>query len=224
MKPRLVVFDVDGTLVDSQASIVAAMTGAFGAEGLAVPGRAAILSIVGLSLDHAMLRLVPELAAETRARLVEGYKAAYHAHRLAQGAAHSPLFPGIGAVLEHLAARPEVLIGVATGKSRRGLDALIEAHGLERFFVTRQVADDHPSKPHPAMLLAALDEAGVAADAAIMVGDTSYDMDMARAAGVTGLGVSWGYHAPEALSNAESVIHRIGDLPVALDRIWEKTE
>jgi len=220
---RLVIFDVDGTLVDSQASIVAAMTGAFGAEGLPVPERAAILSIVGLSLDHAMLRLAPELAAEIRARLVEGYKAAYHAHRLEQGAAHSPLFPGVGAVLARLAVRPELLMGVATGKSRRGLDALIEAHGLERYFVTRQVADDHPSKPHPSMIHAALDETGVDAGGAVMVGDTSYDMDMARAAGVAGLGVSWGYHAPEALKNAASVIHRVDDLSPALDRIWEKT-
>lgn len=223
MTLRLVIFDVDGTLVDSQASIVAAMAAAFGAEGLAVPARAAILAIVGLSLEHAMLRLAPELAAETRARLVEGYKAAYHAHRLEQGAAHSPLYPGVAEVLAGLAARPELLMGVATGKSRRGLDALIEAHGLERCFVTRQVADDHPSKPHPSMIHAALDEAGVDAGEAVMVGDTSYDMDMARAAGIAGLGVSWGYHAPEALKNAVSVIHRVEDLPPALDRIWEMT-
>ncbi|TDK43896.1 HAD-IA family hydrolase [Antarcticimicrobium luteum] len=223
MSQRLVIFDVDGTLVDSQVSIIAAMTAAFGAEGLAVPARAAVLAIVGLSLDHAMLRLAPGAAADSRARLVEGYKAAYHAHRLEQGAAHSPLFPGTAEMLEDLAAQPGILIGVATGKSRRGLDALIEAHGLGRYFVTTQVADDHPSKPHPAMIEAALAETGVSAADAVMVGDTSYDMDMARAAGVAGLGVSWGYHAPEALKNARSVIDRIEDLPPALDRIWEKT-
>lgn len=222
MNLRLVIFDVDGTLVDSQASIVAAMTAAFAAQGLAVPERAAILSIVGLSLDHAMLRLAPELAAEARARLVQGYKDAYFTHRQEQGAAHSPLFPGVAEMLEQLAGRPELLMGVATGKSRRGLDALIEAHGLERYFVTRQVADDHPSKPHPAMLQAALDEAGIEAGDAAMVGDTSYDMDMALAAGVPGLGVSWGYHAPEALKNARAVIDRIGDLPPALEQIWKE--
>lgn len=221
MSLRLVVFDVDGTLVDSQGSIVTAMTASFEALGLPVPERAAILSIVGLSLDHAMLRLAPDQAAETRARLVEGYKEAYHAHRLKLGAAHSPLYPGIAEVLAHLAAQPETLMGVATGKSRRGLDALIEGHGLERYFVTRQVADDHPSKPHPAMLLTALDEAGVDADGAVMVGDTSYDMDMARAAGVPGLGVSWGYHAPEALNNARRVIDRVADLSPALQQIWK---
>ena len=222
MTLRLVIFDVDGTLVDSQTSIVAAMAASFETQGLAVPERAAILSIVGLSLDHAMLRLAPDLAAEIRARLVEGYKEAYHAHRLKLGAAHSPLYPGIAEVLEQLAGQPEVLMGVATGKSRRGLDALIEAHGLERYFVTRQVADDHPSKPHPAMIHAALDETGIEAGAAAMVGDTSYDMDMARAAGVAGLGVSWGYHAPEALVNAREVIHRIEDLPPALEQIWKE--
>lgn len=221
MSLRLVIFDVDGTLVDSQGSIVTAMTASFEALGLPVPERAAILSIVGLSLDHAMLRLAPEQVAEVRARLVEGYKEAYHAHRLKLGAAHSPLYPGIAEVLADLAAQPETLMGVATGKSRRGLDALIEAHGLERYFVTRQVADDHPSKPHPAMIHAALDDTGIAAGDAVMVGDTSYDMDMAQAAGVAGLGVSWGYHAPESLTAARRVIDRIGDLPPALEQIWK---
>ncbi len=222
MSLRLVIFDVDGTLVDSQASIIAAMTAAFEGLDLAVPGRAEILSIVGLSLDHAMLRLAPEVEAARRARLVEAYKAAYHTHRLELGAAHSPLFPGMAEMLERMADRPEILMGVATGKSRRGLDALIEAHGLDRYFVTRQVADDHPSKPHPSMIEAALAETGVAAADTVMVGDTSYDMDMARAAGVAGLGVSWGYHAPEALKTARSVIHRIEDLPSALEQIWDE--
>jgi len=219
---RLVIFDVDGTLVDSQGSIVAAMSAAFGTQGLETPERAQVLSIVGLSLDHAMLRLAPELEAAGRARLVDAYKAAYHAHRLEQGAAHAPLFPGVAEMLESLSGHPEILLGIATGKSRRGLDALIEAHGLERHFVTRQVADDHPSKPHPSMIEAALAEAGVAAAEAVMVGDTSYDMDMARAAGVAGLGVSWGYHAPEALGNARSVIHSFTDLPAALEQIWKE--
>lgn len=220
MTQRLVIFDVDGTLVDSQHSIVAAMTVAFEAQGLAVPDRGAILSIVGLSLDHAMLRLVPDLALDLRGRLVEGYRAAYKTHRLAQGAAHSPLFPGTLEMLEDLAARPGLVLGVATGKSRRGLDALIAAHGLERYFVTTQVADDHPSKPHPAMILAALEEADVLAADAVMVGDTSYDMEMASAAGVAGLGVSWGYHSPAALTAARRVIDRIADLPLALNQIW----
>lgn len=221
MSLRLVLFDVDGTLVDSQASIVAAMTASFEAQDLPVPARAAILSIVGLSLDHALLRLAPEQPAATRVRLVEGYKEAYHAHRLAQGAAHSPLYPGALEVLQRLHAEPEVLLGVATGKSRRGLDALLEAHGLAPYFVTRQVADDHPSKPHPSMIDTARAETGVAAAATVMIGDTSYDMDMARAAGVAGVGVGWGYHAPEALQGARAVVHRFDDLPPAIEQIWK---
>lgn len=221
MSLRLAIFDVDGTLVDSQAAIVGAMEAAFAALGLPAPSRGAILSIVGLSLDHAMLRLVPEAGADTRARLVDGYKQAYQAERLAQGAAHSPLFPGAREMLEQLDAQPDTLLAVATGKSRRGLDALIEAHGLERFFVSRQVADDHPSKPHPSMILAALADAGVETPAAVMIGDTSFDMEMARAAGVAGLGVGWGYHPVAALEPvARRVVQRFDDLPPALDALW----
>lgn len=221
MSLRLVLFDVDGTLVDSQGSIVTAMTASFQAQGLPVPERAAILSIVGLSLDHAMLRLAPELAAATRARLVQGYKDAYHAHRLKLGAAHSPLYPGALEVLQQLQGEPEVLLGVATGKSRRGLDALLEAHGLASYFVTRQVADDHPSKPHPSMIDTARAETGVAAADTVMIGDTSYDMDMARAAGVAGLGVGWGYHDAEALRSARAVVDSFDALPPAIERIWK---
>ncbi|WP_158969160.1 HAD-IA family hydrolase [Chachezhania sediminis] len=218
---KLVIFDVDGTLVDSQGAIVGAMTAALNAEGLDVPDRAAILSIVGLSLDHAVARLLPELDAGLRARVVAGYKDAFHAQRKAGAAeAASPLYPGIRELLDALAVRDEILMGVATGKSRRGLDALIEGHGLERYFVTRQCADDHPSKPHPSMVLTALVEAGVDAHDAVMVGDTSYDMEMAHAAGVAGLGVSWGYHAPDALHMARHVVHSADDMGPALQTLW----
>lgn len=221
-RPRLVIFDVDGTLVDSQAAIVGAMTAAFAAENLAAPDRSEILAIVGLSLDHAVFRLAPDRDGGVRARLVDGYKDAYHAHRMANGAAAgSPLYPGARDMLAALAAQDDVLLGVATGKSRRGLDALIEAHGFERVFVTRQVADDHPSKPHPSMILAALSETGVLAGDAVMIGDTSFDMDMAAAAGVAGIGVAWGYHAPELLaSRATRMIDRFDALPGTLNELW----
>lgn len=197
---RLVIFDIDGTLVDSQAVILAAMGAAFEGQGLASPDRAAVLGIVGLSLDQAVWRLVPDHAPEIRARLVDGYKSAYHAHRAQHGAAvGSPLFPGARELVETLANTPDTLLGVATGKSRRGLDALLTDHGLIHHFATLQVADDHPSKPHPSMILAALAETGCAPENAVMIGDTTYDMEMAAAAGVTGIGVHWGYHPPEAL-------------------------
>ncbi len=217
---RLVLFDVDGTLVDSQGSIVAAMTASFNALSLPVPDRQAILSIVGLSLPIAISELANEHATEVQQRLVDGYKQAYQAHRVAQGAASSPLYPGAREVIEALHAIPEVLLGVATGKSQRGLDALIEAHGLERYFVTRQVADHHPSKPHPSMIETACAETGVGAGNTVMIGDTRFDMDMARAAGVPCIGVTWGYHDRSALESATRIIETFDQLPNVLNEIW----
>ncbi len=219
---RLVVFDVDGTLVDSQASIVDAMTASFSACGVPVPERSAILSIVGLSLSVAIARLAPDQPAAMQHKLVENYKQAYHAQRLEQGAAGSPLFPGAIDVIKNLHAVPEILLGVATGKSQRGLDALFELHGLDTYFVTRQVADHHPSKPHPSMISAALGETGVEAQHCAMIGDTSFDMEMAQAARVAGIGVSWGYHDRPALRQAARVIDTFDQLPGALADIWGK--
>ncbi|MGV6803359.1 MAG: HAD-IA family hydrolase [Ruegeria sp.] len=217
---RLALFDVDGTLVDSQGSIVSAMTDSFQALSMPVPDRAAILSIVGLSLPVAIERLAPDLSQVAQSRLVEGYKQAYHDQRLEMGAAGSPLFPGAREVIAKLQAIPEVLLGVATGKSQRGLDALLEAHGLEHVFVTRQVADHHPSKPHPSMIQTALNETGVAASDAVMIGDTSFDMEMASAARVSGIGVAWGYHDLSRLHGASKVIEGFDELPGALEEIW----
>ncbi len=218
---RLVLFDVDGTLVDSQGAIVSAMTASFQAQSLPVPRRNAILSIVGLSLPHAMARLAPDQSDLAQNALVDGYKQAYHAQRLEQGAASSPLYPGAREVIQALHEMPEVLLGVATGKSKRGLDALLEAHGLEQYFITRQVADHHPSKPHPSMIETALAETGVGAAHSVMVGDTSFDMEMAAAAQVAGIGVSWGYHDRSALSTAQYVIESFEELPVTLANIWD---
>ncbi len=218
---RLVIFDVDGTLVDSQGDILGAMTRAFETVGEPAPSRSEILGIVGLSLDVAMARLAPDAPEETRRRMVEGYKNAYIEMRAKVGAAQSsPLYPGARDILKALHAMPEVLLGVATGKSKRGLDKLTEAHGLERFFITRQVADFHPSKPHPSMILQAMAEAGVGPAQTVMIGDTSFDMEMAAAAGVRGIGVSWGYHPVTALHHASEILDDFAALPAALRRLW----
>lgn len=219
---RLVLFDVDGTLVDSQASIMGAMTEGFAAVGLASPDRAAVLSIVGLSLDHAMARLAPDQPAATQVALVDAYRGAFRSQRLA-GVQPPVLYPGAREVIGRLAARDDILLGVATGKSQRGLDALLDSLGMQSTFITRQVADHHPSKPHPSMILSALAETGVDAARAVMIGDTSFDMDMAQAAGVAGIGVSWGYHAPAALHAAVQIIDRYDDLHGALDTLWKDT-
>lgn len=217
---RLVVFDVDGTLVDSQDHIHGAMAHAFAATGHALPPRADILSIVGLSLPEAMARLVPHLPLTAQADLVEAYKGSFgcmRADRL------SPLYDGVAELLSKLRAEPETLLGVATGKSRRGLTHMLAGHGLQDHFITTQVADDHPSKPHPSMLLAALAETGVAARDAVMIGDTTYDIRMGCAAGFRTIGVSWGYHRAEALTEAGAgrVVHTTEALALAIDEIRE---
>jgi phosphoglycolate phosphatase len=218
---RLVVFDVDGTLVDSQGDIIGAMTSAFVGNNLPVPDRAAILGVVGLSLDVLMPMLAPDVSTTTHARLVQAYKDSYMDARKQQGTTvSSPLYDGARACLEALNAQPNILLGVATGKSKRGLDKLIEGHGFEGLFVTQQVADFHPSKPHPSMLLQAMTDAGVAADNALMIGDTSFDMDMATSAGMRGIGVTWGYHTPDRLVQATRLADNFADLPTILNEVW----
>ena len=216
MSLRLVIFDVDGTLVDSQAHIMAAMEGAFAAVGRPLPPRATALSVVGLSLPLALRRLVPGAPEEEAEAMVSAYSETFQRLRLS-GETASPLFPGTRDMLEALAAGTGTLLGLATGKSRRGLEHLLETHGLSRYFVTTQVADDHPSKPHPSMLLAALRETGAEAGGAVMVGDTEYDIEMGRAAGFRTVGVAWGYHARDRLSGADAVIDSWAELAPALD-------
>ena len=212
------IFDVDGTLVDSQGHIHAAMTAAFEGAGRPAPDRAAVRGVIGLSLPQAVARLAGRPAPD----LVAAYKEAYAALASTAGSAEAaPLFPGARDALDALAARGTVL-GIATGKSRRGLRSVLATHGLEGAFATVQVADDHPSKPHPAMIRAALVETGVEAERAVMLGDTVFDVDMAVAAGVPSLGVAWGYHAAAALTEAgaERVLERFADLIPALDAMW----
>ena len=213
---RLVIFDVDGTLIDSQAEIMAAMEMAYAGERLAVPAREDVLSIVGLSLIEAFTRLSPD---DDVTRLVDGYKAAFNSLRGPDGKAElSPMFAGAREVLAKLHDDDHTILAVATGKSRRGLDKMIERHGLEGMFISQQTADHHPSKPNPAMVLAALRETGVDAWRAVMVGDTTYDMDMGRAAGVRTLGVGWGYH-PVASLTADAIAATMDDLLPRIDQL-----
>lgn len=199
----LVVFDVDGTLVDSLATIEAAVAEAFAQTGMAPPAAGSVAAIVGLSLPVALARLAPQASPAGLAALVEAYRDVFVAAR-ENGAAEAgmALFPGARDALDRLAVYPELLLGVATGKARRGLDHLFEAHDLRRYFVTSQTADTHPSKPHPSMLEATLSETGVEAHRAVMVGDTTFDIEMGRAAGFATIGVSWGCHPAERLSAA----------------------
>ncbi len=225
MTPKLVIFDVDGTLVDSQAHILAAMTAAFAARGAAPPAREAVLSIVGLSLPVAMARLAPEARPAEIDALVGAYRDSFSTTRRDAGSAQaSPLYPGAAAALRRLAGRDDVLLGVATGKSRRGLAHVLGAHGLDGLFVTLQTADDHPSKPHPSMVETAMAEAGVGPEATALVGDTSFDLEMAHAAGATPIGVAWGYHPVAELraARAHAILETFADLDAVLHTLWSR--
>lgn len=218
---RLVIFDCDGTIVDSQHMICAAMERAFAGQELPCPPREELLSIVGLSLPIAFQTLgnhAPDLPVEG---LVENYKAAFAAMRAA-GDDVEPLYPGAMAAIESLAAMPDTLLGIATGKSQRGVRAVLARHGLLDRFHTIKTADDAPSKPHPGMVLEGMREAGVEPAQTIVIGDTSFDMEMARAAGAGAIGVSWGYHKVERLhqAGAQIVIDGYADLAGALESVW----
>lgn len=195
---RLVVFDVDGTLVDSQHLICASMRQGFSLAGLETetPARDEILSCVGLSLDQAIAELAPDADGAAQRRILAGYRSAYQVGRLME---NPPLYDGAMDCLDRLASRDDLLLAIATGKSRRGLDAMIEQHGLEGRFVSLQTADDHPSKPHPAMLQQALHDTGVEASNAVMIGDSEYDIRMAVAGGMPSFGVAWGFGSEKAL-------------------------
>ena len=208
----LILFDCDGTLVDSQHVIIETMNRAFLDQGLPPPSAEATRSIVGLSLEIAMEKLVPGRDAADYRRLAEAYKEAFSNLRLAEDFSE-PMFDGARDVLDRLSGM-DISLGVATGKSLRGLRLVLEHHKLSEQFVTLQTADFHPSKPHPSMIETAIRETGATAATTWLLGDTSFDMEMAVAAGVRPIGVNWGYHPKSALldSGAELVLERFEQL------------
>ncbi|MDZ4274960.1 MAG: HAD-IA family hydrolase [Erythrobacter sp.] len=214
---RLAVFDCDGTLVDGQADVCWAMERAFTRAGLPAPDSQLVRRIVGLSLPVAVRELAPDLAEDQARAVTEYYRSSYRARR-EEGLLDEPLYDGMAELLANLHGAGWSL-AVATGKSERGLNACLKTHGIADLFVSLQTADRHPSKPHPAMLEAALFEAGAAPHQAVMIGDTSFDMAMARGAGVRAVGVAWGYHAPHELleHGAFSVASNIRELAEALE-------
>ena len=210
---RLIVFDCDGTLVDSQANIIRAMLDTFDRHGLAHPDHHLIRRVVGLSLTEAMQALLPDAEDALHEALAQDYKSAFQRLRGNGGLLEEPLFPGIRALLETLAGSGH-LLGIATGKSDRGLAMCLDHHGLASHFHTLQTADRHPSKPHPAMLEAAMADVGAAPSETIMLGDTLFDMEMAVGAGAMAVGVDWGYHDSHELlaAGARTVLSEAHDL------------
>jgi phosphoglycolate phosphatase len=211
LSPALIIFDVDGTLIDSQDLLYRTHIAAFGEHGLEPPARQAILRLVGLSLPVMMEELAGPDAPV--AALVASYKAHFSDIIAREGVA-DPLFPGAAEALARLSARPGLQLGIATGKSRRGVARLVGHFGWDGLFSTVQTADDAPSKPHPGMVLQALAETGVEPGAAMLVGDTTFDIEMARAAGVRAVGVAWGYHPPASLieAGAERILGHFDEL------------
>ncbi len=218
------IFDCDGTLVDSQHMICAAMRQAYEANNLSVPEREHLLSIVGLSLPDAFRRLAATAGSDADhpvEALVTCYKEAFAALRRSEDHLE-PLYSGAREAIDALADRSDTLLGIATGKSQRGVRAVLGRHGLAERFVTIQTSDDAPSKPHPGMVLAAMRETGVLPQDTVVVGDTVFDLEMARAAGARAIGVSWGYHPASALraAGADALVDRFAELLPTLDHLW----
>jgi len=217
---KLAVFDCDGTLVDIQANICRAMEEAFAIASIPAPPRSAIRRIVGLSLVEAIRVLLPAADDAQHRRMAADYKAAFFDLRTSGAMVEEPLFEGIADLLQTLV-EDDWTLGVATGKSDRGLAHILAYHGLSEHFVTLQTADRHPSKPDPAMLIAAMDEAGAMPHRTAMIGDTSFDMAMGKAAGARAIGVAWGYHEDHELvdAGANVVADCVAALPAMLRRI-----
>ncbi len=216
---HLILLDIDGTLVDSQDIIVEAQRRAFAANGLPAPERQRALSVIGLSLLEAFTALVGKDAPVEN--LAQAYRSAWHQMRADPGFEYS-FFEGAHDFVRMLIERGDVQLGIATGKARRGVVHLMDRTGWHDHFVTIQTADDHPSKPAPDMILKAMAETGTPPERTIMIGDTTYDMQMAKAAGAHAIGVAWGYHQREALihAGAELVVDDFAHLTRAIaDRL-----
>ena len=223
---KLVIFDCDGTLVDSQDKICAAMRQAFEANDLSVPVRERLLGIVGLSLPVAFARLAEgsgDGAAYPIERLVAAYRDAFAALHASPDDLE-PLYPGAREAVEALARRPDTVLGMATGKSQRGVQRVLGRHRMGAHFATIHTSDEAPSKPHPGMVLAAMAATGAAPHETVMIGDTAFDIEMAHAAGARAIGVTWGYHPPAELvqAGADAMIGDFSELMPALERLWRK--
>lgn len=221
----LIIFDVDGTLVDSQDTIFHGLQVGFETVGLPMPDRKTALSIVGRSLEEAFLDLVGSDNEHLVPQMADAYRKSKISRRK-QGLEIDPLYPGAKEALDRLHAREEFLLGVATGKAVRGVRHMQETHDLHGRFVTIQTADTSPSKPHPDMIERALAETGAERSRTVMVGDTGFDMAMARAAGVHAVGVTWGYHDHSRLAQegADRIIQTFDQLDQALKEILKYDE
>jgi phosphoglycolate phosphatase len=219
----LAVFDCDGTLVDSGHTIHVALSETFERHNRPVPPQSHSKRVVGLSLHEAMAFLAPDAQPAEHAAMADTYRQVFTGLRAA-GEVDEPLFDGILPLLDALEAEGW-LLAVATGKSDRGLRHCLAAHGLQHRFVSLQTADRHPSKPHPAMTLAAMDEAGAEPGQTVVIGDTGWDMGMAKAAGTGAIGVLWGYHdrAELELAGADALVSEPAEVLALANNLIRET-
>ena len=215
----LIIFDLDGTLINSEAIILEAQYETFKRCGRVHPGREAGLGIVGLTLDIAMAQLAG--LVEPDDVLTETYRQVFSGMRVraeTDPSLDEPLFAGVAETLAELKRQSGLKLGIATGKSRKGAEFIVARHGWQGLFDTVQSADDAPSKPHPGMIQRAMAETGAAPARTAMVGDSSFDIEMAVAAGVVPVAVSWGFQPVEKLVTlgARYVLREFPELPAAL--------
>ena len=214
---KVIIFDCDGTISDGQHMIVDSMNLCLDRFGMDRLEHNDVRRIIGLSLNEAFAVLKPDLGDKDRLELVEGYKKAFFDLRASESFEAEPLYPGTEEVLRDLD-RAGYVLAVATGKSLRGLKRVLGQHDLQDLFVSLQTADHHPSKPHPSMVKTAIQDAGSHPELAVVIGDTSYDMTMARLAGAHAVGVSWGYHDDHELTaaGAQTIADDFREIPAIL--------
>jgi phosphoglycolate phosphatase len=205
---RLIVFDWDGTLMDSEAQIVSCLRAVLHDLSLEPLNDATLRNVIGLGLREAVDTLVPGRDEEFHQAFITRYRE----HWFNSG--ESSLFSGVVDMLGAFR-RQQLLLGVATGKSRRGLDRVLGETGLASCFDATRCADEAPSKPHPQMLLDLMDQLGVTPAQTVMVGDTEYDMEMATNAGVAKIAVTTGVHSEQRLNRHDPLVclGRISDMP-----------
>ncbi len=217
MSRPLAVFDIDGTLVDSRASILQAATDAARELGLPDPEYDRVRQIVGLSLPHALAVLEPGLTPLELERFTAAFRASFA--RMFDAGHEEPLYPGAMQTLRRLH-KDGWRLSLATGQNRRGVARNLARAGWAELFVSSHCAEDGPGKPDPAMLHAAMTAASAQPASTVMIGDTAHDISMAVAAGVMPQGVAWGFHTPQeqTAAGAAHVAKDFDDLEAALDR------
>lgn len=215
-------FDMDGTLIDTHGLIAEQMASAFTVAGLAAPTPADVRQIIGLSLPVAIGRLARTDDIAVIDQLVASYKEHYRGS-LARESGRESLYPGAREALDRLRPVPGTLLGIATGKGLAGVNRILSELELAGHFVTLQTPDHNPSKPHPGMLLRAMAETGAPSREVVMIGDTVFDMELGKAAGVRAIGVAWGYHERTDLlrAGADILIESFDELDAAIAEVLE---